>query len=224
MSYTSDNQTYVAYFRVSTQKQGRSGLGIEAQEEAVARYVGNRTLLMKFYEVESGKKDDRPELAKALESCKLTRATLLVAKMDRLSRNIYFLEKLQKSGVPFVAADIPNLNEMSLLLIFMVAHMERAACSARTKSALQAAKARGVKLGNPLGAAAFGDKIRQGSVEAVQKKADDFAVSISKIILPMRAEGLNLKQIADRLNTEGYKTSRGGKWQATSVRRVLDRL
>ncbi len=218
------SKTYVAYYRVSTAKQGKSGLGIEAQQAAVQKFIGEGTLLAEFYEVESGKKDDRPELMKALEWCRLTRSVLIVAKLDRLTRDVSFLVRLRDSGVEFVAVDNASATQLTVTILIAVAEEERRLASERTKAALQAAKARGKKLGCPLGAAAFGDRIRAGVVEAVKRKADDFAASISKVILPLREQGLNLKQIAATLNEKGILTARGKTWQATTVKRVLDRL
>ena len=218
------SKTYVAYYRVSTQKQGKSGLGIEAQQAAVQKYLGDGTLLAEFWEVESGKRSDRPELEKALEWCRLTRSVLIVAKLDRLTRDVAFLVKLRDSGVEFVAVDNASATQLTVTILIAVAEEERRLASERTKAALQAAKARGKKLGCPLGVAAFGDRIRVGAVEAVKRKADDFAASISKVILPLKEQGLNLKQIADKLNERGVLTARGKTWQATTVKRVLDRL
>ena len=218
------SKNFVAYYRVSTAKQGKSGLGIEAQQAAVQKFIGDGTLLAEFWEIESGKRSDRPELEKALEWCRLTRSVLIVAKLDRLTRDVGFLVKLRDSGVEFVAVDNASATQLTVTILIAVAEEERRLASERTKAALQAAKARGKKLGCPLGAAAFGDRIRVGAVEAVKEKADKFAQGIGRVILPWREEGLNLKQIADRLNEQGILTARGGKWQATSVRRVLDRL
>ena len=141
---------FVSYLRVSTTKQGASGLGLEAQRKAVADYLngGDWTLLGEYVEVESGRKNDRPELLKALEHCRLTGAKLVIAKLDRLSRNAHFLIGLQEAGVPFVAADMPNANELTVGIMALVAREERKAISSRTKAALAAAKERGV---NPYG-------------------------------------------------------------------------
>src|SRR3954447_16143600 len=147
----------VAYYRVSTAAQGRSGLGLEAQRNAVARFCQGRSceVLGEYLEVESGKRNDRPELAKALHHAKVTGATLVVAKMDRLSRNAAFLLTLRDSGAKLVAADNPDVNDMTVGILAVVAEEERKAISARTTEALQAAKARGVRLGNPNGATAL---------------------------------------------------------------------
>jgi DNA invertase Pin-like site-specific DNA recombinase len=140
---------FVAYYRVSTAKQGRSGLGLDAQREAVRAYLngGNWTLLAEHTEVESGKVDDRPELTNALHTCRLTGATLVIAKLDRLSRDAHFLLGLEKAGVEFVAVDMPNANRLTVRLMAVIAQEEREMITARTKAALAAAKARGVRLG-----------------------------------------------------------------------------
>src|SRR5215203_4839646 len=142
---------FVSYLRVSTDRQGRSGLGLEAQRKAVSDFLdgGRWELIAEFVEVESGKRDDRPKLAEAMALCRLHNATLVIAKLDRLSRDAHFLLGLQKAGVRFVAADMPEANEMVVGIMAVVAQAERKMISARTKAALAAAKARGVQLGNP---------------------------------------------------------------------------
>jgi DNA invertase Pin-like site-specific DNA recombinase len=141
---------YVAYYRVSTDKQGASGLGLEAQREAVARNLGAGSLLAEFTEVESGKRSaNRPQLIAALEMCKRKKAILLIAKLDRLARNVHFISGLMEAGVEFVAADMPTANRLTVHIMAAFAEHEAAMISARTKAALQAAKARGTVLGNP---------------------------------------------------------------------------
>ena len=217
---------YVAYYRVSTQKQGRSGLGLEAQKEAVAQHVrrDGGKVVAEFREVESGKRADRPQLALALERCRLTRAVLIVAKLDRLTRDVAFLCRLRDSGVDFVAADNPHATPLTVTILIAVAEEERRLASVRTKAALQAAKARGVKLGNPNGAQAFGARSRAGAVEALKAKADSFAQSLAGIVRPLLEAGLSLRKIAERLNAEGIVTAQGKAWQANSVKRLADRL
>jgi len=142
---------WVSYLRVSTDKQGASGLGLEAQRKAVADYLngGKWSLAQEFIEIESGKRSDRPQLAAALAACKKLKAKLVVAKLDRLARNVAFTAKLMESGVEFVAADMPFANKLTIHILAAVAEHEREAISDRTKAALAAAKARGVKLGGP---------------------------------------------------------------------------
>ena len=217
---------YVAYYRVSTQKQGKSGLGLEAQKEAVAQHVrrDGGKVVAEFREVESGKRADRPQLALALERCRLTRSTLIVAKLDRLTRDVAFLCRLRDGGVDFVAADNAHATPLTVTILIAVAEEERRLASVRTKAAQQAAKARGVKLGNPNGAEAFGARSRAGAAEALKAKADSFAQSLAGIVRPMLEAGLSLRKIAERLNAEGIVTAQGKLWQANSVKRIADRL
>lgn len=220
---------FVAYYRVSTQKQGRSGLGLEAQKQAVQEYLngGKWKLVAEFTEIESGKKDDRPELAKALHRAKVTGATLVVAKLDRLSRNVAFLANLQESKVSFVCCDMKDATEFTINILAAVAQHERKLISERTKNAMAAAKKRGVKFGNPgdaksLRGLALGNK---AAVPAIQAKADKFArENIIPVIEDIRAAGMStLREIADELNAREIKTARGGKWHAMTVRNVLAR-
>jgi len=219
----------VAYFRVSTEKQGRSGLGLEAQQAAVFQYCGGRgcEVVGQFVEVESGKNDNRPELAKALHLAKVTGATLVVAKLDRLSRNVAFLAALQESGASFVAADMPEANELTIHIMAAVAQAERKAISRRTKEALAAAKARGVRLGNPNGAAALisAGKGNAASVAAIKTGADRFAADLAPIMSDIQAAGhTSLRTIAAELNKRGIVTRRGGMWYAATVRDLLVRV
>ena len=219
----------VAYYRVSTDKQGRSGLGMEAQRAAVEALCKARRweiIAPPFQEVESGKRDDRPELANAIERCRQTGATLVVAKLDRLSRNVAFLATLQDSGIKFIAADMPEANELTVHIMAAVAQAERKAISARTKEALAAAKARGMRLGNPKGIASF--KGRSGSaigVAALRLKADEHAKLLRPVVERLQRDGhTSLGAISRQLNQEGMRTPRGGRWHASSVRNLLARL
>jgi len=219
----------VAYYRVSTDKQGRSGLGMEAQQAAVEALCKARAwaiIAPPFQEVESGKRDDRPELLKAIERCRQTGATLVVAKLDRLSRNVAFLATLQDSGIKFVAADMPEANELTVHIMAAVAQAERKMISQRTKAALAAVKARGTRLGNPEGIAAF--KGRSGSaagIAALRLKADEHAALLAPVIERLQREGrTSLGAISRQLNEEGMRTPRGGQWHASSVRNLLARL
>jgi DNA invertase Pin-like site-specific DNA recombinase len=214
---------FVSYLRVSTDRQGKSGLGLEAQRESVARYLngGDWTLLGEFVEVESGKRDDRPQLAAALERCKLTGATLVVAKLDRLARDAHFLLGLQKAGVDFVAADMPHANRLTVGIMAMVAEEEARMISARTKAALAAKKAQGHKLGGYRpGAPKVNGAL--GSAAKMQK-ADEFAASVGPIAAGLRAEGLSLRAIAAALKDRGIRTAQGGAWTGAAVRNVLAR-
>lgn len=220
----------VAYYRVSTAAQGRSGLGLEAQRAAVESLCAARGWELTappFTEVESGKRNDRPELEKALHRAKVTGATLVVAKLDRLSRNVAFLAALQESGVKFIAADMPEANELTVHIMAAVAQAERKAISKRTKEALQAAKARGQRLGNPNGAAALlrAGKGNGSAIETVRADATKRAEELRPIVEDMRSRGVaSLAGIAAALNEGGFVTARGGKWHASSVRNLVARL
>lgn len=219
----------VTYYRVSTVAQGRSGLGLEAQRAAVAQFCGGRgcDVVAEFVEIESGKRNDRPELAKALHMAKVTGATLVVAKLDRLSRNVAFLAALQDSGARFVAADMPEANELTIHIMAAVAQAERKAISRRTKEALAAAKARGVKLGNPNGASALvrAGKGNAASVDAIRDGAERFAADLAPIVADISAAGhTSLRAIASELNRRGIVTRRGGAWHAATVRDIINRL
>lgn len=215
--------------RVSTARQGRSGLGLEAQQAAIAHFVQERgaEVIQTFTEVESGATADRPELGRALHLAKVTGATLLIAKLDRLSRNAAFLLTLRDSGVRFIAADMPDANELTVGIMALVAQQEREAISKRTKEALQAAKARGRKLGNPNGAEAL-RRARKGNgdaIAAVQCRADHHASQLRPVVDALAAQGVSsLGGIAKALNERGMLTPRGGTWHKSSVRNLLDRL
>jgi len=213
---------FIAYFRVSTAKQGRSGLGLEGQRAAVMSYLngGAWSLLAEFTEVESGKNNDRPELAKALHLCRLTGATLVIAKLDRLSRDAHFLLGLEKAGVDFVAADMPAANRMTIGIMAVVADEERRMISTRTKAALDAAKARGAKLGGWRGGPVV-DSAK--GTQAIAEAADAFAATVGPMIRDMQAQGLSLRGIAAELAAKGIRTARGGAWTAKAVSNVLAR-
>jgi DNA invertase Pin-like site-specific DNA recombinase len=214
---------FIAYYRVSTAAQGHSGLGLEAQQASVRAYLngGAWRLLGEHTEVESGANNARPQLARALESCRLKGATLVIAKLDRLSRDAHFLLGLRDAGVEFVAADMPKANRLTVGIMAMVAEAEREMCSARTKAALAAAKARGVVLGGWKG----GPKVdgRLGA-EANRTQADAFATKVGPMVADMKARGLSLRQTAAELTAQGIRTPRGGQWTAAAVRSVLVRL
>jgi len=219
----------VAYYRVSTETQARSGLGLEAQREAVQSLCASRgwEIIAEYTERESGKRNDRPELAKAMHRATVTGAVLVVAKLDRLSRNVAFLAALQESGARFLAADMPEANELTVHIMAAVAQAERKAISARTKSALAAAKARGTKLGNPNGAAALRRSGRGSAegVEVIQANADARAERLRPVVDELRLEGHgSLERMASELNARGIVTARGGRWHASSVRNLIARL
>ena len=219
----------VTYFRVSTASQGRSGLGLEAQRKAVETFCHHRDceVVAEYCEVESGKRDDRTELSKALHRAKATGATLVVAKMDRLSRNVAFLAALQDSGTKFVAADMPSANELTIHILAAVAQAERKAISSRTREALAARKARGLPLGNPNGAAALhrAGKGNRDAVRVLQGLADSHAALLAPEVRELRQEGrTTLRELAAGMNARSLQTPRGGKWHPTSVRNLLARL
>ncbi len=219
----------VAYERVSTARQGKSGLGLEAQRKAIGDFATSRgvNVIGRFTEVESGRKADRPELAKALNLAKLTGATLVIAKLDRLSRNAAFLLTLRDSGVRFLAVDMPEANDLTVGIMALVAQQEREAISRRTKEALAVAKARGVKLGNPNGAAAL-RRAGKGGValrRAISRNADQHAQDLAPVLGDLRQQGITtLRSIAAALSERGMLTRRGGRWHVSNVRNLLARL
>ena len=213
--------TFIAYYRVSTDRQGASGLGLEAQRAAVTDYLngGDWELVEEFVEIESGRRSDRPELANALAACRKQKATLVIAKLDRLSRNLAFIANLMESGVEFIATDMPHANRTMLQIMAVFAEHEREMISKRTKEALVAAKARGVRLGSPRPdvASAAGNKVKKA-------QADQFAANVLPVIRAVQEAGLSsLREIARALNARGIRTARGGNWSATAVMRVLAR-
>jgi len=216
--------SFVSYLRVSTDKQGRSGLGIEAHRAAVAAYLMGfgATPLAEFVEVESGKRDDRPQLARALAECRVRKATLIIAKLDRLARDAHFLLGLQRSGIAFTAVDMPNANRLTVGIMAMVAEEERRAISERTKAALAAAKARGVKLGGRVENLKNAEIGRERGAVVRREKAASRTADLLPVIDTIRAEGVtSATGIAKALNERGIPTTRGGRWQAVQVQRIL---
>jgi DNA invertase Pin-like site-specific DNA recombinase len=218
--------TFISYLRVSTDRQGKSGLGLEAQREAILQYLdGDRwELLAEYVEVESGRRSDRPQLAKALHHAKVTGSTLIIAKLDRLSRNVAFISRLMESGVEFVAVDFPQANRLTVHVLAAVAEHEREMISQRTKAALAAAKARGVKLGGPRW-----DQLEglgnTAAVEKIRRDAENRAEDLREVVEDIRHAGHEgLREITRELNTRGIRTPRGGQWHPTSVSRLLTRL
>lgn len=212
---------FIAYYRVSTQKQGRSGLGLDAQTSAVQDYVSRSggELVASHTEIESGKKTNRVELQAALAACKAQGATLIVAKLDRLGRNMAFVSALMESGVEFVCCDNPHANKLTIHILAAVAEYEREQISQRTKAALHAARLRGQRLGSPRPHA--GSRIANAKQAA---KADAFAARVKLIVDDLAAVGVtSLSAIASALNARGISTARGGTWHATTVRNVLAR-
>lgn len=221
-------EKYISYLRVSTARQGASGLGLEAQKANIESYLngGQWNLLKEFVEVESGKNSDRPKLHDALQLCKATGATLLIAKLDRLSRDAHFLLGLQKAGVSFVAVDMPTANELTVGIMALVAQEERKAISKRTKEALAAAKAKGVKLGNPRNLTReASNRGRAAGLTAIKSRADRFAMESIDRINQLMGEGHSLNSVARTLNKEGIlsATGKSNAWTARSVKNVIER-
>jgi DNA invertase Pin-like site-specific DNA recombinase len=216
---------FVSYLRVSTTRQGKSGLGLEAQREAVTGYLngGKWMLVQEVIEVESGKRSDRPELARALSLCRLHRAVLLVAKIDRLSRNIAFVSALMEAGVKFVAVDLPLANDLTVHIMAAMAEYEAKAISARTKVALEAAKKRGKVLGglrwDITKVAAQG---RKRSLQARQENAAKYQADVVPVIQEkMRSGAMSFRQVAAALNADGTPAPRGGEWSGVQVQRCM---
>mgnify|MGYP003118942676 FL=1 len=204
---------YIAYYRVSTQRQGQSGLGLEAQQHAVQGY----DIIAEYTEVESGKNNNRPELARALAHAKEIGATLLIAKLDRLARNVHFITGLLEAGVPIQCADMPEADRTFLQMAAVFAEWEGRRISDRTKAALAAAKRRGVKLGSP-------DPAKGGAATAsVRRDATaKVAPQAMPVITALRAAGQSLRAIASALNEAQIPTAMGGQWHASSVRNLIN--
>jgi DNA invertase Pin-like site-specific DNA recombinase len=225
----------IAYFRVSTAKQGASGLGLEGQAAAVEAYAKQtgKPIVARYTEVESGRNSARPELAKALAHARRSKGTLCVAKLDRLARDVEFLAKVMNSECDFIACDNPAANRLTLHILAAVAEAEARAISERTKAALQAAKARGVKLGSARPGHWEGresarlaglTKARTMAATVRSERAEQAYADLRPSMIEWRAAGLTLAGIAERLNAEGHTTRRGRPWNATQVMRVLERV
>lgn len=218
------NGKFIAYYRVSTQKQGQSGLGLDAQKQAVLNYLngGNWELVQEVVEVETGKGSDaldrRPQLKAAIDICKKQKATLIIAKLDRLARNVHFVSGLLESGVDFVCADMPQANKVMLQMYSVMAEWERDQISARTKAALQAAKVRGVVLG------AAGAANLKPNIEQRQQAASEFAGKLKNVIEGMKARGLSQRAMCEELNGLGIQTAKGGQWSLVQLQRVMSNI
>jgi DNA invertase Pin-like site-specific DNA recombinase len=216
---------FVTYLRVSTDRQGKSGLGLEAQRAAVLDHVaGKGQIAAEYVEIESGKRNERPQLARAMAEAKRIGAVLLIAKLDRLARNVAFIANLLEAGVEIAAADMPEANRFLLHVMAAVAEHEAQAISDRTRAALAAAKARGVVLGWAM--LERKEEQRQASRKGAAKNAENacmHADNVLPIIRQIAAGGVSLRKIADELNTRGIKTARGGLWYAATVRNIMAR-
>jgi DNA invertase Pin-like site-specific DNA recombinase len=205
---------FVAYYRVSTDRQGRSGLGLAAQQAAVRSYLGTAKPIAEFTEIETGRRNDRPELDRALGLCRKRKARLVIAKLDRLSRNLAFIAALMDSGVEFVAVDNPHATRLTLHILAAVAEHEREMIADRTKAALQAAKARGIRLG------------RNGAdrlAPAYRAKAIERARQLAPLLAELKAAGLSARQIAAQLTARGIPTPTGARWHAQTIIRMIYR-
>lgn len=218
---------YVTYYRVSTKRQGESKLGLEAQEGAIKNYLSFNygEVIGSFTEIESGKNDDRQELQKALKMCRQYNATLLIAKLDRLSRKVSFVSALMDSGAKFRAVDNPEANELTIHILASMAQHERQMISTRIKEALQKTKERGTKLGNPKNLSNT-SKGRQIGTKVSKQKADKYAIETYEIIEPLLSEGYSYTKIALEFNKRGLLTARGliGSWTARSIKNIIERV
>jgi DNA invertase Pin-like site-specific DNA recombinase len=215
----------IAYYRVSTKRQGNSGLGLDAQKKTVQDFIKTdkrRSLIAEYKDVESGKNDHRPELMKAIDHAKKTGATLLIAKLDRLSRNVSFIFTLRDTKVDFRALDLPDANTLTIGIFASVAQHERERISERIKDALAAKRRRGEPLGTVENLTVKG---RKKAVQAIKVKAqqDKNNLQALELIRDKRKAGMTYQEIADRLNQLQYTTSKGGKFEAITVRKLLER-
>jgi DNA invertase Pin-like site-specific DNA recombinase len=219
-----NEQRYVAYHRVSTQKQGLSGLGLEAQQNAVGAFLSGKTAIMvnEFTETETGKGanalETRPQLKAALDACRKHKATLIIAKLDRLARNVHFVTGLLETGVDFVAADMPHANKVMIQMHAVMSEWERDQISARTKAALAAAKARGAILG------ATGKANLKQNIEARTEAANAFAEKVSGVLLGFKAAGMTQRRMVEQLNQLNIKAPKGGLWSLAQLQRMLKRV
>lgn len=220
-----EENRFVAYLRVSTQRQGTSGLGLQAQQEIIQKYLNGKTPIAEFVEVESGRKYDRPKLHEALELCKKKKATLIVAKMDRLSRNVAFTSQLLDSSIEIVFCDFPKANRLVLTIISAISEYEAGLIRQRTKAALQVKKEQGCQLGKPENLMQNMDKAIVNSRKTNQEKArnnpnNKRAVAILRSLVNKTT---NYSEMARVLNDEGFLTSRGGRFSAKQVSILLNR-
>jgi DNA invertase Pin-like site-specific DNA recombinase len=218
---------FIAYYRVSTARQGRSGLGLEAQQAEIEAYVDGRgEIISQFTEIESGKVNSRPELAAALAQCKATGSTLIIAKLDRLARKVAFVANLMEAGVPFIVANQPNADPFRLHIEAAINEDEGRKISERTRAALKAARERGIKLGFAIASRRQNQPAAsQAGVRGNIKRAERHAANVYPIIQAIQAGGaVTQRDIAVQLNERGVLTARGGRWHASTVGLILARL
>lgn len=214
-------QSFVAYYRVSTQRQGQSGLGLDAQRNSVLSFIGDRSLIGEFKDIESGKNDYRPELLKAIEKTKETNSILVIAKLDRLSRNLNFITLLQSEKVKFICCDLPDANELTIHIFGALAEWERKRISDRTKEALKQLKKRGTKLGTPENLTQSARE--KGSLKMQEKsRLNPNNIKAKKIIKLLNGNGMTLRAIAKELNESGFKTPTNSIFKPEQVRRLLN--
>lgn len=220
-----EESRYVAYLRVSTQRQGSSGLGLQAQQEIIRKYLNGNSPIAEFIEVESGRKSDRPKLHEALELCKKEKATLIVAKMDRLSRNVTFTSQLLDSGTEIVFCDFPRANRLVLTIIAAISEYEAGLIRQRTKAALQVKKEQGCQLGKPENLMRNLDRAIAKSRNTNQSKAlnNPNNKRAAAILRGLATKTSNLSEMARILNEEGFQASRGGRFTAKQVSILLSR-
>lgn len=215
-------KNFVAYYRVSTAKQGVSGLGLQSQKTTVNNFIANNNLIGEFTEIESGKNDKRIELQKAIQHAKQNNATLIIAKLDRLSRNASFILALRDANINFVCCDMPDANNFTIGIFALLAQQERELISDRTKKALQSKKENGFKLGSPQN---LTNQSRLNSINVRKQKANENENNIKAFgfIQSLKTQNLSLSQIAAKLNEFGFKTSSGKEFHKTSVLRVFNK-
>jgi len=211
---------YIAYYRVSTDKQGASGLGLEAQRSDVRRFIKPENIDLELTEIESGKKAQRPVLNEAIELCRKHGATLLIAKLDRLARNLHFVTSLMNSGIKFIAVDQPTANELTIHIFAACAEDEYKRISKRTKDALAVKKAQGIKLGSPQN---LTNVAREKAVMSIKSKAlnNENNIRAKAMINLLKGQGFNLQTIANKLNASGFKTSKGNEFKPMQIKRLL---
>jgi DNA invertase Pin-like site-specific DNA recombinase len=215
---------YVVYYRVSTKKQGLSGLGLEAQKTIVENYIKNNAVIAEFTEIETGKSANRPQLNRALDCCKSNNATLIVAKLDRLARNLHFVTSLQASNIDFVCCDMPTANRLTIHIIAAIAENEAQLISTRTKQALAEKKKQGIKLGNPYNNGLTGATIAKGmNVRRENALSNERNRQAGTLILSLRDNGAKWSEIVNQLNINGFRTRRNCNFDITAAKRLYFR-